>query len=121
MPSRSPARRANRRISQVLRTLSERAASRAAAQSNVEVKGKGTLRFHNLKSVRHDRGHLVAVSRSGEVGVIDDFGRERERYRIPYGSVIGVDEGNIELLGEAPTEGVLDAVVGCDVSSCGSR
>jgi DNA-directed RNA polymerase subunit beta' len=69
------------------------AASRAAAQSNVEVKGKGTLRFHNLKSVRHDRGHLVAVSRSGEVGVIDDFGRERERYRIPYGSVIGVDEG----------------------------
>jgi len=69
------------------------AASRAAAQSNVEVKGKGMLRFHNLKSVRHDRGHLVAVSRSGEVGVIDDFGRERERYRIPYGSVIGVDEG----------------------------
>jgi DNA-directed RNA polymerase subunit beta' len=69
------------------------AASRAAAQSNVEVKGKGTLRFHNLKSVRHDRGHLVAVSRSGEVGVIDDFGRERERYRIPYGSVIGFDEG----------------------------
>jgi DNA-directed RNA polymerase subunit beta' len=70
------------------------AASRAAAQSNVEVKGKGTLRFHNLKSVRHDRGHLVAVSRSGEVGVIDDFGRERERYRIPYGSVISVDEGS---------------------------
>jgi DNA-directed RNA polymerase subunit beta' len=60
----------------------------------VEVKGKGTLRFHNLKSVRHDRGHLVAVSRSGEVGVIDDFGRERERYRIPYGSVISVDEGS---------------------------
>jgi DNA-directed RNA polymerase subunit beta' len=70
------------------------AASRAAAQSNVEVKGKGTIRFHNLKSVRHDKGHLVAVSRSGEVGVIDDFGRERERYRIPYGAVITVNEGD---------------------------
>jgi DNA-directed RNA polymerase subunit beta' len=70
------------------------AASRAAAQSSVEVKGKGTIRFHNLKSVRHDKGHLVAVSRSGEVGVIDDFGRERERYRIPYGSVISVNEGD---------------------------
>jgi len=70
------------------------AASRAAAQSNVEVKGKGTVRFHNLKSVRHDKGHLVAVSRSGEVGVIDDFGRERERYRIPYGAVITVNEGD---------------------------
>jgi DNA-directed RNA polymerase subunit beta' len=70
------------------------AASRAAAQSSVEVKGKGLARFHNIKSVRHDKGHLVAVSRSGEVGVIDDFGRERERYRIPYGSVITVDEGS---------------------------
>jgi DNA-directed RNA polymerase subunit beta' len=70
------------------------AASRAAAQSSVEVKGRGTVRFHNLKSVRHDKGHLVAVSRSGEVGVIDDFGRERERYRIPYGAVITVNEGD---------------------------
>jgi len=70
------------------------AASRAAAQSSVEVKSKGAVRFHNLKSVRHDKGHLVAVSRSGEVGVIDDFGRERERYRIPYGSVITVAEGD---------------------------
>ena len=70
------------------------AASRAAAQSNVEVKGKGTIRFHNLKSVRHDKGHLVAVSRSGEVGVIDDFGRERERYRVPYGSTITIKEGD---------------------------
>jgi DNA-directed RNA polymerase subunit beta' len=70
------------------------AASRAAAQSSIEVKGKGTARFHNLKSVRHDKGHLVAVSRSGEFGVIDDFGRERERYRIPYGAVITVNEGD---------------------------
>jgi DNA-directed RNA polymerase subunit beta' len=70
------------------------AASRAAAQSSVEVKGKGMMRFHNLKTVRHDKGHLVAVSRSGEVGVIDDFGRERERYRIPYGSVITLNEGD---------------------------
>ena len=70
------------------------AASRAAAQSSIEVKGKGTARVHNLKSVRHDKGHLVAVSRSGEFGVIDDFGRERERYRIPYGAVITVNEGD---------------------------
>ena len=69
------------------------AASRAAAQSSIEVKSKGTLRFHNLKSVRHDKGHLVAVSRSGEVGVIDEYGRERERYRVPYGALISVDEG----------------------------
>jgi DNA-directed RNA polymerase subunit beta' len=69
------------------------AASRAAAVNSIEIKSKGTLRWHNLKGVHHEKGHWVAVSRSGEVGVIDDFGRERERYRVPYGAVIAVDEG----------------------------
>jgi DNA-directed RNA polymerase subunit beta' len=69
------------------------AASRAAAVNNVEIKGKGTVRWHNLKAVHHVKGHWVAVSRSGELGVIDDFGRERERYRIPYGAVITASEG----------------------------
>jgi DNA-directed RNA polymerase subunit beta' len=69
------------------------AASRAAARSNVEIKGTGAIRLHNIKTVRHDKGHLVAVSRSGELGVIDEFGRERERYKIPYGANISVDDG----------------------------
>ncbi len=70
------------------------AASRAAAVNSVEIKGKGMVRWHNLKAVHHEKGHWVAVSRSGELGVIDDFGRERERYRIPYGAVITASEGN---------------------------
>ncbi|HVN42122.1 MAG TPA: DNA-directed RNA polymerase subunit beta', partial [Steroidobacteraceae bacterium] len=69
------------------------AASRAAAVNSVEIKSKGNLRWHNLKAVHHERGHWVAVSRSGEVGIIDEFGRERERYRIPYGAVITANEG----------------------------
>jgi DNA-directed RNA polymerase subunit beta' len=70
------------------------AASRAAAVNSVEIKSKGTVRWHNLKAVHHEKGHWVAVSRSGEVGVIDEFGRERERYRIPYGAVITANEGD---------------------------
>jgi DNA-directed RNA polymerase subunit beta' len=70
------------------------AASRAAAANSVEIKSKGTARLHNLKTVRHEDGHLVAVSRSGELGVMDEFGRERERYRIPYGAVITIDDGD---------------------------
>jgi len=69
------------------------AASRAAAASSVEVRNKGTIRFHHVKTVQHEKGHLVAVSRSGELGVVDDFGRERERYKVPYGAVISVKEG----------------------------
>ncbi|HUL46050.1 MAG TPA: DNA-directed RNA polymerase subunit beta' [Steroidobacteraceae bacterium] len=68
------------------------AASRAAAASSVEVRNKGLIRFHHVKTVQHEKGHLVAVSRSGELGVVDDFGRERERYKIPYGAMISVKE-----------------------------
>ena len=69
------------------------AASRAAAASSVDIRNKGTLRFHHLKTVEHEKGHLVAVSRSGEIGVVDEFGRERERYKIPFGATINAREG----------------------------
>jgi len=77
------------------------AASRAAAANGVEVKSKGTIRLHNIKTVRHEKGHLVAVSRSGELGVVDEFGRERERYKIPYGATITVNDGDLVSAGQS--------------------
>jgi DNA-directed RNA polymerase subunit beta' len=69
------------------------AASRAAAVDNVQVKTTGNLKFTNLKTVAHTAGHLVAVSRSGELSVMDAHGRERERYKVPYGAVIDARDG----------------------------
>ena len=69
------------------------AASRAAAQNSIEIKNSGTLRFHNLKFVEHASGKLVAVSRSGEVTIVDEMGRERERYRVPYGANLLAHDG----------------------------
>ena len=67
------------------------AASRATAQDNIQVMNDGTVRLHNLKFVERKKdGHLVAVSRSGELSVLDTLGRERERYKLPYGAVIRV-------------------------------
>jgi DNA-directed RNA polymerase subunit beta' len=77
------------------------AASRAAAANGVEVKSKGTIRLHNIKTVRHEKGHLVAVSRSGELGVVDEFGRERERYKIPYGATITVNDADVVSAGQS--------------------
>ncbi len=77
------------------------AASRAAAANGVEVKSKGTIRLHNIKTVRHEKGHLVAVSRSGELGVVDEFGRERERYKIPYGATITVNDSDVVSAGQS--------------------
>ncbi len=55
---------------------------------------RAAAKFHNLKTVRHKDGHLVATSRSGEIGVIDANGRERERYKIPYGATINIADGD---------------------------
>ncbi len=70
------------------------AASRAAAVSNVQVKAPGTIRMHNIKLVQNPENKYVAVSRSGEIAVQDEHGRERERYKVPYGAVIEAGEGD---------------------------
>ena len=69
------------------------AASRAAAVDNIEVKAGGTLKWHNITPVQHASGHFVVVSRSGELAVLDEHGRERERYKVPYGAELVVADG----------------------------
>ena len=71
------------------------AASRSAAINSVEVKTAGTTKMYEMKTVQHaEKGHYVATSRSGELAVLDEFGRERERYKVPYGATIAVREGD---------------------------
>jgi DNA-directed RNA polymerase subunit beta' len=73
------------------------AASRATAVNNVQVKSDGTVKLHNMKTVTHERGHLVIVSRSGELAIFDTNGRERERYKVPYGANLSIDhEGKVK-------------------------
>jgi len=71
------------------------AASRSAAANNISVKNNGTIKLHNIKVVKQESGNLVAVSRSGEIGVIDGSGREKERYKVPYGAIISAVEGGL--------------------------
>ncbi len=69
------------------------AASRTSATDSVQVKNGGTVRLINLKHVTREDKSLVSVSRSGELAIADEFGRERERYKLPYGAVVSVAEG----------------------------
>lgn len=76
------------------------AASRAAAVDNITVKTTGSVKFNNLKHVEHGNGTLVAVSRSGEISVLDAHGRERERYKLPYGATITSKDGEAVKAGQ---------------------
>ena len=70
------------------------AASRDAAVSRIEAKSRGTVKLQNLKVLRQEGRTFVAVSRSGELAVVDEVGRERERYKVPYGAVLSVAAGD---------------------------
>jgi DNA-directed RNA polymerase subunit beta' len=68
------------------------AASRSAAESSINVKAAGQVHFVNVKTVRNKDGKLVVVSRSGELGVVDSNGRDKERYKLPYGATLSVEQ-----------------------------
>ena len=73
------------------------AASREAAADNISVKVGGTVRLQNVRLVARTDSTHVAVSRSGEFAVLDANGRERERHKVPYGTVLSVvDGGRVE-------------------------
>ncbi|OHX16856.1 DNA-directed RNA polymerase subunit beta' [Chromobacterium amazonense] len=70
------------------------AASRNAAASQVEGKSNGTVRFSSqMRYVANTKGELIVITRSGEVVIHDDMGRERERHKVPYGATLMVTDG----------------------------
>ncbi len=65
------------------------AAQRAAVISSVEAKSNGILRFTNtMRYVTNNKGEQIVISRSGEMIITDDYGRERERHKLPYGATL---------------------------------
>lgn len=94
------------------------AASRTTAVNNVQVKFPGKLKLHNVKLIERSNGKFIVVSRSGTLAVLDDHGRERERYKIPYGAELnskdgsGVDAGQVVANWDPHSHPVITEVAG---------
>lgn len=69
-------------------------ASRRAEQSSLEIKTKGRVKFVNVHTVRNKEGFLIVMNRNGEISILDDNGREREKYPIIYGAKMLVNDGD---------------------------
>jgi DNA-directed RNA polymerase subunit beta' len=69
------------------------AATRAAEQSTQDAKSNGFIRYIDVNTVRTVRGEIVAMNRTGKIAVVDDKGREKERYQVVYGAKILVEDG----------------------------
>ncbi|MEY3145989.1 MAG: DNA-directed polymerase subunit beta [Pseudomonadota bacterium] len=67
------------------------AASRAAIAASVEAKSNGSIGFNpTMRYVTNGKKELVVISRSGEIVIHDEHGRERERHKVPYGAVLTI-------------------------------
>ncbi|WWP00316.1 MAG: DNA-directed RNA polymerase subunit beta' [Candidatus Dasytiphilus stammeri] len=76
------------------------AASRSAAESSIEVKNNGWLKLINAKFVKNDHGELVITSRNVELKIIDELGRTKENYKVPYGAILKKENDEIVRAGE---------------------
>ncbi len=65
-------------------------ASRRAEQTSLEARFDGTLRYIGLNTVTDTQGNHIVMNRNGEVAVIDETGRERERYGVVYGAKLRI-------------------------------
>ena len=68
-------------------------ASGAAEQSTLESRGQGVVKFMNLYVVNKATGEQIVLNRNGEIAIVDEGGRERERYGVIYGAKLLVKDG----------------------------
>src|SRR5712691_3510644 len=79
-------------------------ATRVSEQSRLDSKSNGNVRFIGLQTVKAKSGDLVVMNRQGSIAVVDDKGRERERYAVVYGAKLKVTDGDPVTLGQVMVE-----------------
>ena len=68
-------------------------ATRINEQSKQDAKSDGFARYIGIQTVRSKAGELIAMNRNGIMAVVDDKGREKERYPANYGARVLVEDG----------------------------
>ncbi|MCV2524665.1 MAG: DNA-directed RNA polymerase subunit beta' [Candidatus Lightella neohaematopini] len=76
------------------------AASRITVDSSIQVKYSGFLNLENTKSVVNITNKLIITSRNAELKIIDELGRIKEKYKVPYGATINKNHGDVVTSGE---------------------
>ncbi len=65
-----------------------------AEKNTLEIRNEGFIKLINVQTVKDRDGNLVVTNRHGEIAVVDNFGREREKYSIIYGARLLIKDGD---------------------------
>jgi DNA-directed RNA polymerase subunit beta' len=63
-------------------------------ESDIKAKRGGLVKYTRLKVVTNDEGQKIVLARNGEVSLVDEKGREVEKYEVPAGAILKVDEND---------------------------
>jgi DNA-directed RNA polymerase subunit beta' len=69
------------------------AATRVSEQNTQDTKSNGFAKYLGITTVRNKAGELVSMNRNGILAVVDEKGREKERYQVVYGAKLRVENG----------------------------
>jgi DNA-directed RNA polymerase subunit beta' len=68
-------------------------ATRGVEEKDVRAKRDGQVKFIGINLVVNDEGKRIALSRNGEIQILDPKGRELEKYDVPDGAEMKVEDG----------------------------
>ncbi|MBC7986794.1 MAG: DNA-directed RNA polymerase subunit beta', partial [Sphingomonadaceae bacterium] len=87
-----------------MRTFHIGGAAQLSEQSNLEAVIDGKVEYREMPTLTDSRGRTIAASRSGELALVDEEGRELSVHRIPYGAHLMAAEGHFAAKGERLAE-----------------
>ena len=100
-PSRSASRA---RSSRCGRSTSAASVSTSVEESEIKAKKGGIVKFTRMQVVTNDEGQNVVLTRNGEISLLDAKGRELEKYEVPNGAILLVDENQTVKAGQVLCE-----------------
>ncbi|MEB3702731.1 DNA-directed RNA polymerase subunit beta' [Candidatus Bealeia paramacronuclearis] len=80
------------------------AAQRSIEESTISASYEGKVLIRNRSVVANGKGHNTVMSRYSELTILDDAGQERERHKLPYGSILFVDDNDTVKAGQKLAE-----------------
>jgi DNA-directed RNA polymerase subunit beta' len=78
--------------------------STTVEESESKAKREGIVKFTRMRWVKNEEGNNVVLTRNGEILLLDSKGRELEKYDVPNGAILRVEENQQVKIGQVLCE-----------------
>ncbi|MCP4707163.1 MAG: DNA-directed RNA polymerase subunit beta', partial [Planctomycetes bacterium] len=79
-------------------------ASRRVEQTTLEAQHNGVVSYLNIDVIKNREGSLIVMNRNGQIAILDEDDRERERFPVIYGAKLLIKDGDKVKVGQILAE-----------------